>query len=182
VESTSQFEIKTIPQEGAGMYVKTVRGEWYVQPVPSLRMYKTKLLHQGFNDRSRRTSSATVSAQSDIRSDHPMHFRIQVRQLQSNLFQHIYIINRSARLQLIDRAPGVSTNISLFPSPSVNPQKCIASSGPYSDAISGVDISRQLIAAGKYYLVPSTYHAGVFAQFRLIIYSTNSGIAVTLRS
>jgi hypothetical protein len=30
VESTSRFELKSIPQEGAGMYVKTVRGEWYV--------------------------------------------------------------------------------------------------------------------------------------------------------
>jgi len=64
----------------------------------------------------------------------------------------------------------------------VNSQKCIASSGPYSDALSGVDISRRSIAAGKYYLVPSTYHAGELAQFRLIIYSTTSGVAVTLQS
>jgi hypothetical protein len=31
VESPSRFEMKSIPQEGAGMYVKTVRGEWYVR-------------------------------------------------------------------------------------------------------------------------------------------------------
>jgi len=86
-----------------------------------------------------------------------------------------------ARLQLVNRAP-VSLNLSLFPSPRVNSQKCIASSGPYSDALSGVDISRRSIAAGKYYLVPSTYHAGELAQFRLIIYSTTSGIVVTLQS
>ena len=32
VESTSQFEFKAVPQEDAGMYVKTLRGEWYVPP------------------------------------------------------------------------------------------------------------------------------------------------------
>jgi hypothetical protein len=36
VESTSRFELKSIPQEGAGMYVKTVRGEWYVWPFLSV--------------------------------------------------------------------------------------------------------------------------------------------------
>lgn len=33
VESPSRFDIKAIPQEDAGMYVKTVRGEWYVQSI-----------------------------------------------------------------------------------------------------------------------------------------------------
>ncbi|OAX42822.1 cysteine proteinase [Rhizopogon vinicolor AM-OR11-026] len=146
VESTTRFELKSIPQEGAGMYVKTIRGEWNSMTAvggPRQKRYQNNPIYE-----------VTIPSASEF----------------------------GARLQLIDRAHGVSTNLSLFSSPSVNSQKCTASSGPYSDALSGVDISRRLIAAGTYYLVPSTYHAGVLAQFRLIIYSTNSGIAVTLRS
>ncbi|KAJ8581144.1 cysteine proteinase [Rhizopogon salebrosus TDB-379] len=146
VESTSRFELKSIPQEGAGMYVKTVRGEW--------------------------DSTTAVGGSRQKRYQHNPIYELTIP----------CASEFGARLQLIDRASGVSMNLSLFPSPSVNPQKCVASSGPYSDALSGVDISRRSIAAGKYYLVPSTYHAGILAQFRLIIYSTTSGIAVTLRS
>ncbi|KAG1746435.1 hypothetical protein EDB19DRAFT_1894215 [Suillus lakei] len=146
VESPSQFEIKAIPQEGAGMYVKTVRGEWDSMTAaggPSQNRYHRNPVYE-----------VTIPSASEF----------------------------GARLQLLARAPGVSTNLSLFPSSSANLQRCIASSGPYSDALSGVDIPKRSICPGKYYLVPSTYHAGVHAQFRVIVYSTVSGIEVVLRS
>ncbi|KAG1772088.1 hypothetical protein EDD22DRAFT_1021042, partial [Suillus occidentalis] len=146
VESPSRFEIKAIPQEGAGMYVKTVRGEWDLTTAvggPSQTRYYRNPVYE-----------VTIPCVSEF----------------------------GARLQLLARAPGVSTNLSLFPSSSTNFQRCIASSGPYSDALSGVDIPKRSISPGKYYLVPSTYHAGVQAQFRMIVYSTVSGVEVVLRS
>ncbi|KAG2137312.1 hypothetical protein BD769DRAFT_1437574 [Suillus cothurnatus] len=75
----------------------------------------------------------------------------------------------------------INQPLSLFPS-STNLQRYIASSGPYSDALSGVDIPKRSIAPGKYYLVPSTYHAGVHARFRIFVYSSVSGIEVVLRA
>ncbi|KIK39167.1 hypothetical protein CY34DRAFT_770204 [Suillus luteus UH-Slu-Lm8-n1] len=146
VESPTRFEIKAIPQEGAGMYVKTVRGEWDLTTAvggPSQNRYHRNPVYE-----------VTIPCVSEF----------------------------GARLQLLARAPGVSTNLSLFPSSSTNLQRCIASSGPYSDALSGVDIPKRNISPGKYYLVPSTYHAGVQAQFRMIVYSTVSGVEVVLRS
>ncbi|KAG0708685.1 hypothetical protein DFH29DRAFT_891533 [Suillus ampliporus] len=146
VESPCRFEIKAIAQEGAGMYVKTVRGEWDSKTAvggPSQNRYHRNPVYE-----------VNIPCASEF----------------------------GARLQLLHRAPGVSTNLSLFPSSSPNLQRHIASSGPYSDALSGVDIPKRSLAPGKYYLVPSTYHPGVQAQFRLIIYSTISGIEVVLRS
>lgn len=144
VESPSRFDIKVIPQEDAGMYVKTVRGEW--------------------------DSTTAVGGLSQHR-----YHRNPVYQVTIPCASEF-----GARLQLLSRVPGVSTNLSLFPSS--NLQRCIASSGPYSDALSGVDIPKRSISPGKYYLVPSTYHAGVHAQFRIVVYSGVSGTEVVLRS
>ncbi|KAG1781967.1 hypothetical protein EV702DRAFT_1192623 [Suillus placidus] len=146
VESPSQFEIKAIPQEGAGMYVKTVRGEW--------------------------DSTTAVGGPSQNRYHHNPVYEVTIP----------CASEFGARLQLLARAPGVSTNLSLFPSSSPTLQRCIASSGPYSDALSGVDIAKRGMSPGKYYLVPSTYHAGVVARFRIVVYSGVSGIEVVLRS
>jgi calpain-7 len=181
VESPSRFEIKAIPQEGAGMYVKTVRGEWYAVFI-SISSSKQIL---GFV----RDLTTAVGGPSQTRYHRNPVYEVTIPcasefgyvslhpKLKSTS-SHSY----SARLQLLARAPGVSTNLSLFPSSSTNLQRCIASSGPYSDALSGVDIPKRSISPGKYYLVPSTYHAGVHAQFRMIIYSTVSGVEVVLRS
>ncbi|KAG2043833.1 hypothetical protein BDR03DRAFT_995910 [Suillus americanus] len=160
VESPSRFEIKTIPQEGAGMYVKTVRGEWDSTSAvggPSQNRYHRNPTYE-----------VTIPCASEFGYVPP-----------SSKISKLPTTTYSARLQLLARAPGVSTNLSLFPS---NLQRCIASSGPYSDALSGVEIPKRSISPGKYYLVPSTYHAGVHAQFRIVVYSSVSGIEVVLRS
>ncbi|KAG2142326.1 uncharacterized protein EDB93DRAFT_1158574 [Suillus bovinus] len=143
VESPARFEIKAIPQEGAGMYVKTIRGKW--------------------------DSATAVGGPSQHYHRNPVY---EVTIPCTSEF--------GARLQLLARVPGVSTNLSLFTSS--NLQRWIASSGPYSDALSGVDIPKRSISPGKYYLVPSTYHAGVHAQFRIVVYSGVAGIEVVLRS
>lgn len=45
VESSHSFDFKVIPQEGAGMYKKTVRGEWCVWLISSQRS-KLDMLHR----------------------------------------------------------------------------------------------------------------------------------------
>jgi hypothetical protein len=44
VESSHPFDLKSIPQEGAGMYNKTIRGSWYV--LVSLPIVTTKLVKE----------------------------------------------------------------------------------------------------------------------------------------
>ncbi|KAG1746410.1 hypothetical protein EDB19DRAFT_1689336 [Suillus lakei] len=59
---------------------------------------------------------------------------------------------------------------------------CIAFLGPYSNGLSHVGIPKRSIGHRMCCLVPPTYHTGVHAQLRLIVYSTVSRIGVDLRS
>ncbi|KIK77356.1 hypothetical protein PAXRUDRAFT_835008, partial [Paxillus rubicundulus Ve08.2h10] len=91
-----------------------------------------------------------------------------------------------ARLHLISPSPAASLNLSIFPVSASIPERpsldCpVASSGPYSDALSGVSISTCTLNAGKYWLVPSTWAAGVQVTFRLVVYCSDSGCVVTKR-
>ncbi|KAI6094633.1 hypothetical protein EDD16DRAFT_1683671 [Pisolithus croceorrhizus] len=52
----------------------------------------------------------------------------------------------------------------------------------YSDALAGVDIPKRTLQAGKYWLVPSTWAAGVQAGFKLVVYCSDSGCVVRRRS
>ncbi|KIK22314.1 hypothetical protein PISMIDRAFT_102567, partial [Pisolithus microcarpus 441] len=88
-----------------------------------------------------------------------------------------------ARLHLTSGSPSTTLNLSLFPA--VDPfssNRPLASSGPYSDALSGVDIPKRTLRAGKYWLVPSTWAAGVQAKFKLVVYCSDSGCVVRRRS
>ncbi|KAF8841696.1 cysteine proteinase [Paxillus ammoniavirescens] len=91
-----------------------------------------------------------------------------------------------ARLHLISPSPAASLNLSIFPVSASTPERAsldrpVASSGPYSDALPGVDISARTLNAGKYWLVPSTWSAGVQVAFRLVVYCSDSGCVVTRR-
>lgn len=84
------------------------------------------------------------------------------------------------RMQLLQASSGVAINASLFEmddAGGIGPQ--VFTSGPYSDAISGVTILESAIAAGHYILVPSTYASGVEAGFQVMLYSTGGGIEMS---
>lgn len=51
--------------------------------------------------------------------------------------------------------------------------------GPYSDAISGVVIPNSAVVAGDYILVASTYASGVEARFQVTLYSTGGGVELS---
>ena len=86
------------------------------------------------------------------------------------------------RLQLAEASPSIALNLTLFDAPtgaSGTLGRHIATSGPYSDAISGVLIDKVTLLPGRYLVVPSTYKPGVLASFKLIMYSTVSGVQLS---
>ncbi|KAI8978288.1 hypothetical protein BD414DRAFT_495116 [Trametes punicea] len=144
VESSEKFDITAVPQEGAGMFIKTVRGEWKGASAaggPSFGNYPANPAYE-----------LQVSARSEL------------------MF----------RLQLARSPPTASLNLTLFKILAMARSGAImATSGPYSDAISGVVIPQMTLQPGRYILVPSTYSPGIQADFVLVIYSTVSGVQVT---
>ncbi|KAI1791151.1 hypothetical protein LXA43DRAFT_1082820 [Ganoderma leucocontextum] len=84
------------------------------------------------------------------------------------------------RLQLAAPSPSIALNLTVFNPPAGAGAlgRHVATSGPYSDAISGVVIETLSLQPGRYLVVPSTYKAGVQAAFRLIMYSTASGVQI----
>ncbi|EGO00763.1 hypothetical protein SERLA73DRAFT_178686 [Serpula lacrymans var. lacrymans S7.3] len=145
VDSTNRFDLKPIPQEGAGMYNRVVRGEWNAH-------------------------SAAGGPSHERYSHNPIY---QIKVPSTTKFK--------ARLQLVKASPSISVNLSLFQSSDVALGQCIATSGPYSDAVSGVDIPQVSLATGVYLLVPSTYNPGIQVAFRMILYSTAPGLNVVQR-
>ncbi|KAH7907349.1 hypothetical protein BJ138DRAFT_1160375 [Hygrophoropsis aurantiaca] len=158
IESERRFDLKAIPQEGAGMYNRVVKGEWNAANAaggPSYGRYRSNPVYEIV------VPTATTFG---------------------------------TRLQLLKASPPISIGLSLFSSSALD--QCVASSGPYSDAISGAAIPLRssaagtdhltlaagthylTLAAGRYYLVPSTYAPDMHAQFRLISYSSVAGVSV----
>jgi calpain-7 len=56
----------------------------------------------------------------------------------------------------------------------------VLTSGAYDDTVAGVATPQITLAAGTYYVVPSTYSSGHEAGFKLIVYSSVSGVKITL--
>jgi len=88
------------------------------------------------------------------------------------------------RLQLLQNPNLTAINVSIFPAPlsreSARTGRAIATSGAYSDALSGVATPLVSLKAGKYVVVPSTYDVGVEAKFKVTVYSSMSGIGIAL--
>lgn len=92
-------------------------------------------------------------------------------------------VHFSARLQLSTSPSTASThsttalNVSFFPSTNVTGRPLLTS-GPYSDALSGVATPLMSLKAGRYVLVPSTYDPGLEGAFRVVVYSSAVGVEV----
>ncbi|KAF8141175.1 hypothetical protein EV363DRAFT_1203663 [Boletus edulis] len=148
IESSRQFDLTPIPQEGAGMYARVSKGEWDEHTAagrPSHGRYHSNPIYEV--------------------------------QLPSNA-------QLCARLHLTSAAPTAALNLSLFPAPSSASNvsrldRPLASSGPYSDTLSGVSIPTRMLSPGKYWLIPSTFTAGVRASFRLAVYCSDAGCVVS---
>lgn len=88
------------------------------------------------------------------------------------------------RLQLPQRSSSTSLNVTLFRSShdSKSIGKHIITSGPYSDAISGVVTPQVSLNPGKYLIIPSTYHPGFTSGFRMTVYSSAANLNITMRT
>ncbi|KAG9087468.1 cysteine protease [Ceratobasidium sp. UAMH 11750] len=81
----------------------------------------------------------------------------------------------SARLQIASKqavSPAPALNLTLFErTPRGTPGKQVATSGAYSDAVSGVLLPKATVRPGTYLFVPSTYYPGVLSGFQIVVYS-----------
>ncbi|KAL4248263.1 peptidase C2 family protein [Abortiporus biennis] len=79
------------------------------------------------------------------------------------------------RLQIMDTNRNTLINVTLFQLTDKNTLgPHLATSGPYSDSVSGVITPQVTLQPGNHVIVPSTYNPGIEASFRLIVYSSSS--------
>jgi len=146
VDSSYPFDLKPIPQEGAGMYSKVVRGSWEGETAaggPSFDRYDRNPVFE---------------------VDIPSSTQLKIR------------------LQLLQPSTSIALNVTVYSphaTPSLNQQRHILTSGAYDDTIAGVATPQISVAAGKYYVVPSTYNPGTEVGFKLTVYSSIAGLMVT---
>ncbi|CAE7146570.1 unnamed protein product [Rhizoctonia solani] len=84
----------------------------------------------------------------------------------------------SARLQIASKQlkyPPPALNLTLFERNAQGlPGRQVATSGAYSDAVSGVMLPDISLQPGVYLFVPSTYYPGVLDDFQILLYSTTN--------
>ncbi|KAB5593816.1 calpain-like protease palB [Ceratobasidium theobromae] len=84
----------------------------------------------------------------------------------------------SSRLQMISSpplSPAPALNLTLFERNAQGlPGKQVATSGAYSDAVSGVLLPNISLRPGTYLFVPSTYYPGVIGDFQILLYATTN--------
>ncbi|KAF9524839.1 hypothetical protein CPB83DRAFT_885980 [Crepidotus variabilis] len=150
VDCSHPVDLKPIPQEGAGMYSKIVRGSWEglsAAGAPSFKRY----------------------------ADNPV-FLLELAS-SSQVLIRLQLIHHSSAVALnVTCYPSVANNLAT----SLGQNRAITSSGAYDDAISGVVTPKVTIGPGRYYIVPSTYSPRLEAPFKLIVHSSVSQVQVSL--
>ncbi|KAF8627516.1 hypothetical protein AX15_004392 [Amanita polypyramis BW_CC] len=148
ISTASPFDLRPIPQEGAGMYQKMIRGEWT-------------------------TESAGGSPSFDKYASNPVYVIESPCQLQVKLRLQLIHPSTTASLNVTFYPAPASSE----PNYHIK-QKHVATSGPYDDAICGVATPQVSLNPGKYWAVPSTYMPGVKAEFRLVVYTSVKDVLV----
>jgi calpain-7 len=74
-------------------------------------------------------------------------------------------------------SPAPALNLTLFERNAQGlPGKQVATSGAYSDAVSGVLLPGTSLHPGTYLFVPSTYYPGVIGNFQILLYSSTTNM------
>ncbi|CAK5284399.1 unnamed protein product [Mycena citricolor] len=76
------------------------------------------------------------------------------------------------RIQLVQRPQVTPVNVTVFPA-SLSLGQHVMTSGPYSDSLAGAITPKVRLAAGQYWILPSTYSPGVVGSFHILIYSSS---------
>ncbi|KAF8150612.1 hypothetical protein B0H34DRAFT_801552 [Crassisporium funariophilum] len=149
IDSSYPFDIKPIPQEGAGMYSKIVRGAW-----------------EG--------DTAAGGPSFDRYSKNPV-FELDVPSL-AHLKIRLQLVHPSTAIALnVTVYPSIYKGSPI----SLTQQRHVTTSGSYDDTIAGVSTPQIAIGAGKYHVVPSTYNPGIEVGFKIIVYSSVAGVKLT---
>lgn len=75
-------------------------------------------------------------------------------------------------------SPAPALNLTLFERTAQGlPGRQVATSGAYSDAVSGVMLPDISLRPGIYLFVPSTYYPGVVGDFHILLYSTTNTLS-----
>ncbi|KAF9453717.1 cysteine proteinase [Macrolepiota fuliginosa MF-IS2] len=158
VECSTPFDLKSIPQEGAGMYTKVVRGAWEENTAAGGPTFQKYARNPRFE------FVLPVSGQ----------IKIRLQLLDSSKIS-------SAALNVAVFYSTSSTSDSSS-SKSISPPRAnagpVATSGAHSEALAGVVTPLVTLAKGAYEIVPSIYSPGVQAEFRLVMYLSVSGVDV----
>lgn len=134
-ECSAPLTLAPIPQEGAGMYARTVHGRWDASTAggrPSGNKYAA-------NPVVELTLPAATSVMGRLYLPHPAPVPVNIT--------------------LFRRAVG-ATGIG----------EQVATSGPYTEATSGVALPRTKLSPGVYLLIPSTYEGGMEAAWVLDVW------------
>ncbi|KJA22940.1 hypothetical protein HYPSUDRAFT_138453, partial [Hypholoma sublateritium FD-334 SS-4] len=159
VESSHAFDMKPIPQEGAGMYCKTIRGAWNIESAggsPSFNKY----------------------AQNPV-------YELEIPSTTQVKFSKLIITSNRIRLHTTQPSGAIALNITIYPNCKDDiiaslKSRHIATSGAYDDSIAGVVTSQFSLGPGKYYIIPSTYNPGTTAAFRMLVYSRIPSVKVNV--
>lgn len=187
-EGSRRISLEAIPQEGAGMYSKMVKGSWSVTTPKRLGAVLTRefpgrgTLQLGVLVRAGTWKIRYPTCTSHRRARSSTYHRSLLHSRWS------YELAYRIRLQLAGRhsSPFVTPalNVTVFPHrPENSPLPAhITTSGPYSDAISGVVTPSVTMKRGEYLIVPSTFREGIEASFRMEIFCTDVGFKVQPRA
>ena len=87
-----------------------------------------------------------------------------------------------ARLQLASRATNVALNLTVFAwdLQTRTLSRQIATSGAYTETVSGALVSETRLGQGHYVLVPSTYVAELCMDFRVTVHADVAGLKFDL--
>ena len=173
IESQMRFDLTPIPQEGAGMFNRVVRGAWCVLPT-------TCCVAGAYDDTTGpQRRRVVVQARVDMPQIHSMKYRLIQRPSFCQSTLHTILpslicntLPHRIRLQLVEAVPPASINVSVFQQRA--PRKLVTTSGPYSDGVAGVATPQTMLQPGVYHVVPSTYNPGLLRVFKLIFYSSRS--------
>ncbi|KAI9511452.1 hypothetical protein F5148DRAFT_975182, partial [Russula earlei] len=152
--STRWIEVDPIPQEGAGMFAKTIRGEWCVPlttpPPPVFPLCDPCL------------PPLSLVAQSDRFPD-----------LFYDVVGHMVGLTRA----IPSRCPRPQMSSKLFPATGTG---ALASSGAFTNARSGAATSQVALRAGQYIIEPAVDGIpGADGTFSLMVYSSSAGTSIT---
>ncbi|KAJ6593314.1 hypothetical protein B0H19DRAFT_1215467 [Mycena capillaripes] len=152
VESSLAFDLKAIPQEGAGMYAKTVRGAWTTENAmggPSFKHYAQNPIFE-----------------LDVQAPTEVKIRLQLLRPKAPAALNVTLFPAPAL------GPGTIV-------PALG--RHLATSGAYDDSVAGVATPQVTLGVGKYWAIPSTYAPGVVGAFQLVVYSTGARVSVVER-